>query len=260
MIKFTAFFLLVCACGHVSAQSPANHVSQPIEWTSFNLYVAFSKRIALVNDGNFRFVQNFQSQQHQLRSGLEIVISKKLSVVPIGYSYIWNYRYGEQPAKYVNNEFRFWQQIQYKHKIGRVAIGHRLRIEERNIEKHDDPNKDGKIVNEGYTNEQFRLRYRLNSILPLTAVEGATKYYFLNVWDEVHYSHDYAGCHNIQYTNTPSQNRFFAGIGYQFSKSCSVQSGFLYQWLKKDDGVRSENNLGVLLQFNYGLALFKAAK
>jgi long-subunit fatty acid transport protein len=188
--------------------------------------------------------------QYQLRTALEIRLNSHFSVVPIGYVWTENFRYGKQPAAFKNNEHRLWEQISYKHELGRFKFEHRLRLEQRFIQVHS-RTAEGTPVDEGFTNQQNRLRYRLTTKIPLGREKNITTHtLFASTYDEVFYSWG----KSITFRE-PDQNRLFAGLGYQVSKPLVIQAGFLYQMLIKANGTQQENNIGCQVMLNYTLDL-----
>ncbi len=109
--------LILIAQAPATAQASRQTVDQSITWFSLNSNVKVTKKWSAAIDGQFRFVKDLESMQHMLRIGASYDITSKLSVVPAGYAFIWNYKYGKQPSGFVNNERRVWQQVFYKHKI-----------------------------------------------------------------------------------------------------------------------------------------------
>jgi len=237
------------------AQNPSRQiVNQSITWFSLNSNVKLSKKWSAVIDGQFRFVQDLESMQHMVRIGANYDITSKLSVVPIGYSYIWNYKYGKQPSGYVNDEMRIWQQVFYKHKVSYVAMNHRLRLEERFIQHHTTANE-GTPESDKFSEYQFRLRYRILANIPLNKKSMDPKTVYLSIWDEAFVSWG----KNVTYNNI-NQNRIFVGPGYQFTKKLAIQAGFIHQILIKSNGAKQENNAGILAQLNYNFDLTKKEK
>jgi hypothetical protein len=224
-------------------------VNQTAEWFSFNSNIKLHKHYGLTADMQNRFVQDFSAMQHQVRAGFEIYVTPKLSVIPLGYSYIWNYQYGKQPASFVNNERRLYQAIAYKHHLGRVVVSHRIRLEERYIQSHH-KEADGTVIDDGYSNKQTRYRYRLMANIPINHAKMEPKTFFISVWDEIFMSRGKL----ITY-NDPDQNRIFAGPGYQFNKKLSVTASYFCQMLIKSNGAKQENNSGFQLQINYNIDL-----
>ncbi len=139
MIKLTSslLFTLVLSLQLAFGQSGEREtVTQALQWFSINSNIKMTKRLTLMAEGQFRFADDFDQQQYQARTALDIKINDHFSVVPLGYVYTWNYKYGKQPAAFENNEHRIWQQVFYKHNFRRLKVDHRLRLEERFIQQH----------------------------------------------------------------------------------------------------------------------------
>jgi hypothetical protein len=233
------------------AQShPTDKVEQGIQWFSLANNIKMHKRVSLLVEGQFRFADELQPMQFQFRTGADIHINKNLSIMPLGYVYVWNPIYGKQPAKYVNNEHRIYQQVFYKHHIGKVHLSHRGRLEQRHIEVHTTEN--GDIINHGYDLYLNRFRYRLLLNIPFKGTEIGPKTLYASFYDEVFIEWGKA----IVY-HKPDQNRLFAGLGYQVNKKVGVNGGFLYQMLVKLNGVQQENNYGFQLNATYNIDLTK---
>src|SRR5882672_9347866 len=90
----------------VQAQSDRAIVSQPIEWFATTSTIKLTPKFAALVDGQYRFVKNMQPMQFQIRVGGDFIINDKLSLMPLGYVFVWNPLYGDQPATYENNEHR----------------------------------------------------------------------------------------------------------------------------------------------------------
>lgn len=241
------YFICFLISSPLFSQSSSTVVNQPAEWSAVTTSIKLSKKIAVYADAHLRYIENFQPMQNQLRIGAEYLISGKLSVMPVGFVYVRNFIYGKQPTRFENNERRIFQQVIYKHASGRFAFNHRFRIEERFIQFHSVDGSD-----EGFTNQQVRLRYRGTVTYPLnsTAIKAGTL--FAAVYDEIFISRG----SKVTYEK-PDQNRFFAGLGYQFTKDISLQTGFFYQILIKSNGAQQENNIGFLTQFSYNFDFSK---
>ena len=235
----------------VSLAQPGDRkiVNQSIEWVSVTTNWKISKRTSLLAEGQFRQAEAFQPMQYQFRTGAEITLNKHFSIVPIGYVYTWNHKYGEQPATFKNNEHRVWEQVTYKHTVSRLKFSHRMRLEQRFIQTHVDTG-DGHVVNEGYNVFQNRLRYRFAAVLPLNHAALDPKTWFACVYNEAFLSWG----EKVTF-HEPDQNRLYGGVGYQLSKPLSVQAGMLYQMLIKANGAKQENNVGVQVQVVYNIDL-----
>jgi hypothetical protein len=249
MIRLISLALLLSTT--LAFSQPANReiVNQSIEWFSVTNTLKVHKSLSVILDGQFRFAEGFEPLQHQARVGLDIKINDHLSVLPLGYVYTWNYLYGKQPNAFKNNEHRIWQQVVYKHNLGKIKVDHRFRFEQRYIQVHT-LGSDGVVTDDGYTNKQRRFRYRLMARMPLNSDKIEAKTYFAGVYDEVFVSRG----EKVTF-HDPDQNRLFAGIGYQVNPKFSVLGGCLYHMLIKSNGAKQENNVGVQLIFNYSIDL-----
>jgi hypothetical protein len=235
---------------------PANReiVDQSINWFSTSGTIKVSERIGIFWDIHNRFVsspagsKSSDPMQHIARFSTDITISKNLTISPIGYGYIWNYRYGKQPNAFENDEHRIYQQVIYKHGIGKFNFNHRLRFEERFLQSR---NADGDDLGFG-ENDQFRIRYRGMISLPIGKTKSGVGTFSLQAYDEFFISF------GKQVTfHEPDQNRIFMGIGYQASNAFSFSGGYFYQMLIKANGAKQENNTGLSLSVFYNIDLRK---
>lgn len=249
---FVGLLLLTAIVSGSVAQSPDREtVTQLTEWFALNSNIKIHKKFGFAFDGQLRFVQDFESAQHYVRIGTEIYLTPKLSFIPVGYMYVWNFQYGKQPSAYANNEQRIWQQILYKHNVNKLFFSHRFRMEERFIQKHH-TDQIGELVYDGYDTYLDRIRYRLQIQFPLNKPKLEAGAWFITVFDEIFYSWGKP----ITF-HKPDQNRMYAALGYQFSNRFSVQGGPFYQMLIKKNGTQQENNVGALIQFGYNFDFSK---
>ncbi len=138
-----------------------------------------------------------------LRTGVNYHINKN-AIVTAGYGYVANHVYESAQTNAEVNEHRIFEQFILNNYVGRVKFEHRYRIEQR-------------WVNSDYKN---RFRYRLMLFVPLNKPKIEKGTVFLGLYDEV-------------FLNTKStffdRNRLYGAVGYQFSKSTSLQIGVLQQ-------------------------------
>jgi len=221
-------------------------VDQSVEWFSITSGIELSKKLSLMVEGQARYARAFEPMQYQTRTALEVKLGERFALVPFGYVYTWNYLYGRQPTAFANHEHRLWQQLVYRHSFGKLRLDHRLRTEQRFIQRRtiDDNN----VVYEGYSNRQFRARYRFQMRLPLNHPEIVPGTWFLGVYDEAFISWG-----KPVTFHEPDQNRIFTGVGYQFDTRFSALPGFYYQMLIKDNGLKQENNLGLQVMLTYNI-------
>lgn len=247
----TAGVLLVCGIIQITnaIAQPAGReiVDQSLEWFSLTSSIELSNKLSLMVEGQFRYAREFEPMQYQARTALEVKLGDHFVLVPLAYVYTWNYLYGRQPASFANNEHRIWQQLSYKHSWGKILLDHRLRLEQRFIQRRTTDQEDN-VIYHGYDNRQVRMRYRFMARMPLNNAEIVPGTWFLGVYDEAFISWG----KSVTF-HEPDQNRIFAGAGYQFDERLSVLPGFLYQMMIKDNGLKQENNLGVQVMFTYNI-------
>ncbi len=128
------------------------------------------------------------------------------------YSYPGNFK---SPAS--AKEFRIWQQLSLNNNLNRARIEHRYRIEQR------------------WLNGSFRsrIRYRLNTVLPINHASVKVHTLFLTASNEIFFN--FASPYFVQ-------NRIYAGLGYQLSKLLALQSGFTRQYDYRAAGNSSGKN------------------
>jgi Protein of unknown function (DUF2490) len=246
---FATILLLICS---VTYAQPTGRdvVNQSAEWLALSSTIKVHKHVGLYLEGQFRFI-DFDAMQFQSRAAVDVTISKHFSIVPLGYVYTWNFKYGKQPASIINNEHRTWQQVTYKHHISRLNLSHRVRLEQRFIQVHT--MNDDQLEYVGYDLHLNRIRYRFMTTIPLNSEKIEPKTIFASLYDEAFLSWG----KGITF-NEPDQNRVFIGAGYQVNKAFNYQLGFFYQMLIKSNGAKQENNIGFQLQVNYNFDLTKS--
>ncbi len=193
------------------------------------------------------FAKNWQ--QSLLRFGLDIHLNDNAIVTP-GYGWIVTFPYGDQPIAYEFNEHRIWHQLILKNKIGRFYFHHRYRWENRFLEQRV-LNSSGDYEHSGYVFRQ-RFRYRFMASVPLNKKEMVKNAVFLAVYDE-----PFLGFGKGIKQNILDQNRLYAALGWQVSRACNVQLGYLNQMVVKSDGIKMERNHSMQLGITYNLDLRK---
>jgi len=240
---FSIGFLLL----NYNAQSQGKMVDQCTTWFVLNQNVQVSRKWTVLSNEIFAYVER-QKMQTAFLIGSNYDINKRFSVVPLGYGYAWNEKYGKLPVSIVNNEHMIWQQVGVSQTLGKISIKHRLGVEERFMQ---DNKKDatGHIVDHGYPINQYRIRYRFMANLSLSKPE-AKHPLFINTWAEGFWSWG----QNVTY-NAINQKRIFAGVDRRLGKVALI-GGYFYQQNRKSNNTRIENNSGFLVQMNNQLKLF----
>ena len=176
-------------------------------------------------------------QQLLLRAGVTRTLGGGVRA-GAGYGYITTHRYGELPAAADFPEHRGWQQLSLGHGVGRAAMQHRYRLEQRWVGVTGTGAADPERVTEWrYTN---RVRYLARGTLPLRREPGGAPYLFAA--NEVFVSFG----ENVQ-NNRLDQNRVMVGVGRPLSPVLRAELGYLNQYIVKANGREFERNHTVQL-------------
>jgi hypothetical protein len=164
----------------------------------------------------------------EFKTGISYNFQNKESVF-VGFG---NYKTYSSPGDFKKpltaNENRIWEQFILVNNISRIKIEHRYRIEQRWI-NHDFYN---------------RFRYRLAATVALNHTAVTANTFFSSLSDEVFFGN-----------KSPYflRNRFYAGLGYQFNKLLTLQTGFTRQFdYRTIDNGSGKNYILTSLVFNTG--------
>ena len=215
-------------------------------WLGYFNQTRISNRFGFWLDVHYRQTDNFIDRPFQLliRQALTYFIKDNIRV-HVGYVLAEHF-----PAKGLSTirpEHRGWQQIWWNQKYPGFSTLQWLRLEERFNKK---------ITNDVLSEETtltFRLRYNLSFFIPLKGKEIVAKTPFVAVMDEVFLN--FGG--NVVY-NTFDQNRFFAGVGYQFNKHLNAQLGYMKIFQQEATGNNYISSDVVRLFFFHNLDLRKS--
>lgn len=190
-------------------------------------------------------------QQLLMRPAINFHLGADL-VFSAGYSYYRNYRYGAHPIKTGTWEHNVYQQMQITSRLGKVALQHRFRLEERFLAvMAADPASETGFAFDRY-DYRSRFRARFMATLPLgghTRLGAGT--WFLGAYDELFL--DFGDEYRLDFMN---QNRISGLLGYQFNAAGTFQVGYLLQTLQRPgaasgaDLVEANSTLHVLFTCN----------
>lgn len=187
-----------------------------------------------------------QTQQTLARIGTDYRLNDHV-MITAGYAWIFTDRYGKLPATKAYQENRAWQQIHLIQQLSKITLQHRYRLEQRWVEAFSSDTTPTQTI---YSN---RIRYRFQTLIPLNNQKIELNTWFVVFNNEVWINFG----KNIKY-NIYDQNRAYAGIGYQFSKSGNAQLGYLHQAIFKADGIHVESNHTVHVAITYNIDLRKS--
>jgi len=194
--------LLLFALFQAPVRAQVNGEQQLGAWYMYFGTLRVAERWSVHTEAQFRFYDlggNFN--QLLLRTGANYHISQE-AIATAGYAYIGTDPTFADSAAGINHigEHRLFEQFILKNAVGKVAVEHRYRLEQRFL--YGDVPSD----------TQHRARYRLQLTLPL----GNT--FFLNFYDEVFL--------NLQ-DEVFGQNRLYAALGARLSPTVRLQAGYL---------------------------------
>jgi hypothetical protein len=207
------------------AQVPEKEVHRREQlWFGYFNQTRVSNKFGFWLDVHYRQTEHFVNRPFQflVRPALTWFIKDNLRF-NAGYALVEHF-----PAKGLNTtrpEHRAWQQIWWNQKYSGLVTLQWLRLEERFNHKISND-----ALQPGY-NFNYRLRYNLSFFIPLKGKELAPKTPFLAVMDEMFLNFG----KKIVY-NTFDQNRFFVGVGYQFTSHLNAQLGYMNVWQQEASG------------------------
>lgn len=103
-------------------------------------------------------------------------------------------------------ENRFFQDIDFRHAVARLAIRHRYRFEERFVEASP---------------FAFRIRYAVFVDIPINRKKIGPRTFYLPFWNEIF----------INVKGSPfDRDRLYGGLGYRFTDGFAIQLGALNQF------------------------------
>jgi hypothetical protein len=170
---------------------------------------------------NYNFIGDLE--QLLLRTGIGYNLSKNNNNLLLGYGFILSENYVVEDVKEQVNEHRIFQQFINRHVIGVVYFQHRLRFEQRWIEKRD---------------VELRFRYFLGINIPLNAKEMASGTYYFSAYNELFL--------NLQ-GDVFDRNRLYGALGYQVSVGLRFELGYMNQFLP--NGGRDQLNMAAFYTF-----------
>ncbi|RZK21020.1 MAG: DUF2490 domain-containing protein [Pedobacter sp.] len=220
------------ALGKLSAQTQYQNSG----WFMFVNNTKFNEKWGLHLDFQLRSSDDIKHVRNMLfRPGITYYINSKQNIT-LGYLLTQTYNpefdlIDVSPDIILNrtaNEHRIWEQYILNHKIKSVFASHRLRLEQRFIERS--------LVQPGSDEHIFaqRFRYFFRLIQPLQKAEASfDKGAFVALQNEV-----FLNFQNKDKLNNSvfDQNRLYLAAGYRFSKKVDLEVGYMNQAIKTTIG------------------------
>ena len=177
-------------------------------WYTYGSSHRLSERFSISPYGEFRFYEpssNYNLMFISIRGNYHL---NSKSSVGLGYAFLdidTVFEFDKMPNV---KEHRLFEQYVYSHKFGKFKMQHRGRLEQRFLE----------FSNRDELQQRFRyrisLRYDINKTFFLVMSEEP----FVNFQDQVFH-----------------ENRFYTGIGINFSKHAQLSLGYLKQHIRKNN-------------------------
>lgn len=213
----------------MAAAAPASHGQlarlndfHSLAWLTYVGDHKVAEKWAIHTEYQLRRVDWLRDPQQQLaRLGAVRTLSARVKVSG-GYTYFQSHRYGqyaEVPGR-ATPEHRLYEDVSLSDKLGRVGLGHRIRLEQRWLGDRD-LSGNGPVQRWEYQN---RIRYQLEAELPLQGATIDDKEFYLTAFDEV-----FLGFGQNVGQNVFNQNRLSGGLGYQFTDAVKLELSYLYQ-------------------------------
>ncbi|MEO6670155.1 MAG: DUF2490 domain-containing protein [Ferruginibacter sp.] len=209
---------------------------------SFNTFKT-GKHTSIHSDIQLRSTDKLEHVQTLLlRVGLNLHLNKKF-IVTAGYAYIHNQRKAGNLTGYVG-EHRIWQQAVYNHKIERLIVAHRFRLEERFIPKIEVENNELNKTGNMYAG---RFRYFVRNIFPLRKYKTVfAKGAFATLQNEVFLN---VGNKNAVNGKAFDQNRLLLAAGYRLSSSLDMEAGYMNQYIQGRADAFTNNHIVQLAMY-----------
>lgn len=184
-----------------------------------------------------------QWQQLLLRPGVNYEVSKNL-MLTFGYGHVSTNRYGDFPTAVPFPEHRIFQQALLRQAVGKWAISHRYRLEERFLgEMRVLPGGERERVRWRHEN---RFRYMFRIMRPIKGPWG------IAIYDEpfLNFGHNVAA-------NVFDQNRAYVALTHTLGKSSRLELGYMNQIIQQRNGRIFENNHTLQLAIYSTKAFFR---
>jgi len=178
-------------------------------------------------------------QQLLLRPAVNVEMNPNL-VLTGGYAYVKSYPYGDFPARNLFPEHRIFQQLLLKHKVGRVDVQHRYRLEQCFIGQVMRSASGSPFVDSW--RHQNRFRYFIKTTVPLSSSKESK--WYLGLYDEVflHFAPNTGA-------SVFDQNRAYAALGRKLSRAERIEVGYMNQTLIQRSGRVQEYNHTLQVSF-----------
>lgn len=229
MRKISLLFFLFLLNTYIFAQN-----KEQAGWLALSGNYKFSSHWGAYFDVQFRSSDEWKYlQQLVIRPGITYHFNKQQNAA-FGYAYSETFRHSEN-----NNivESRIWEQFIQTHKIKKVFVTHRLRLEQRFID-----NGTADLFSQ-------RFRYSAKFILPFKKYEDSFKKgFYMAAQNEL-----FLNVQNKENVNNSlfDRNRSYLFLGNRISKKLDIELAYLHQYVKgsKVNTINKVVQLGIITRF-----------
>jgi Protein of unknown function (DUF2490) len=228
--KLIIFFVLLLSTQQTFSQTKSTTSVNQV-WLGYFNQTRFSDKWGAWADLHLRTKEDFFNDLSQgiIRLGLTYYVKDDLKLTA-GYAFV-NHFPADNHQNISQPENRPWQQVQWHSRYPKLRLMQWFRLEERFRRKilNNDELAKGHSFN-------FRIRYNILSMFPLSRKNFQPKTLSFVVNDEVHINFG----KEIVY-NYFDQNRFFVGFAYHVNQHDNIQFGYmnLFQQLPTGNRYRS---------------------
>ena len=195
------FLMALLFCLQGSAQTNALG-----SWNIINVKLNINKKWSAFAEAQLRSLEFYNSfHYYEYKAGATYIFDKNFSLTAGLGKYKTYAEGGNFKRPISNDEIRTWLQINMKQQINRFQFEHRYRAEQR-------------FTSNNYKN---RFRYRLSLIVPIKKEKIEPKTFYVTIFNELFFTN------NAPYFE---RNRFYVGLGYEFTNTFSMQTGYVSQF------------------------------
>lgn len=231
---FALLFGLAQTCFAQNAAVPFN---KQLQWFSYSGDHALKGKWGLHLEGGWRRMSDADWRQWFLRNGVNYQATPNVQISG-AYSYFMTRPAGMHWDYASYPEHRLHEQITVTHKLKKLPLRHRFRVEQRflgSAAREDDVDRTW--------NQLYRGQYQIRSDIPLKRGENGRTVVSLGLYEEVFLRYRTAGASAFE------QNRIYAGLTYRPSSTLSFEGGAFSQRYQRIGG-GLEHNVVVLFQLS----------
>ena len=225
-IAFTFLLIAIFASNSIHAQNTRLNNYNSIGWYNYFGTFKVAKKFGIHTEYQFRRNEIItEPQQGLLRVGVNYQLNPKIQF-RLGYAWIETFPYGEIPINGMGKDFtehRLFQMATITDKVSIVDFSHRFMLEQRWVG-------------------------------PLRGKEIKDKTPYFAIYDEI-----FIGFGRNVNENIFDQNRVGIVLGYRFSPTIRIETGYLNQTLQLGREVNNRNvfqyNNGIILNANFNFDL-----